>query len=271
MSIGCSFAQEENHGILETHVYSTTVKGPESKKLEIYLPADYYADTKEYPVVYLLHGANGNESSWIKQGNILNDIDSLVLGGIIDEYIYVFPNTNRYYNDYDSIGSRTTDSVESYLNLNGSAEYSFIHDVVTYVERTFRTIEQKEFRAIAGLSLGALQSIYISANAAELFGYIGLFSPVIYPPMNFGKHTYFYRNLEDKLINQFSSTSSPTLYLIIIGKDDAFYKSAYQYSKILSKLKCEHVFETTTGGHTWYNWTRYCTEFLHSLQWGHIP
>ena len=265
-----SYAQGSIKGILETHTYQTTVKGPKYKKLQVYLPGNYYTQYHNYPVVYLLHGANGNENSWIDHGKILKDIDSLVLCGSIGEYIYVFPNSNRYYNDFDSIDSHPVNSIDSYLNLNGSIEYSFINDLVTYIDRTFRTIPTKEYRAIAGLSLGGLQSLYITANVPDMFGHIGLFSPIIYPPLNFGKHSYIYRYLEGKLKNQFSSAQNLSLYLIMIGEKDPFFKSAYIYSKLLDELKCNHSFIKTSGGHTWQNWTMYCNQFLKSL-WKQAP
>lgn len=262
-----SYAQE---GILETHSYQTTVKGPKNKKVKVYLPPDYYTQVQRYPVVYLLHGANGNENSWIDQGDILKQIDSLVLCGSIGEYIYVFPNSNKYYNDYDSIGSHTINSVDSYLNLNGSIEYSFIYDLVTYIDKTFRTIPTKEYRAIAGLSLGGLHSLYITANVPDLFGFIGLFSPIIYPPLSFGKHSDIYRNLTDKLECQFASTDSLLLYMIMIGEEDPFFKGAKTFSEELQEKGCYHIFEKTSGGHTWDNWKCYSIIFLKSL-WKQTP
>lgn len=264
------YAQESLKGILETRIYQTTVKGPKFKMAKVYLPADYYSQSQRYPVVYLLHGANGNENSWISRGNILKDIDSLVMCGAIGDYIYVFPNSNRYYNDYDFIDSHTIDCIESYLNLNGSAEHSFIYDLVTYIERRFRTIPTKEYRAIAGLSLGGLQSLYITANAPDMFGCIGLFSPIIHPPLNFGKHSYIYRDLITKLQYQFSSTENLSLYLIMIGEKDPFFRGAYTYSKLLDEMRCHHIFEKTDGGHSWENWSKYCNIFLKSL-WTQCP
>lgn len=263
-------AQETIKGILETHIYPTSVKGPKYKKLKIYLPADYYSQIQRYPVVYLLHGANGNENSWIDQGKILKSIDSLVLCGSIGKYIYVFPNINKYYNDYDSMDSHSINSIDAYLNLNGSIEYSFTYDLVTYIEQTFRTIPTKEYRAIAGLSIGGLHTLYITANAPDIFGFIGLFSPIIYPPPNFGKHSYIYRDLIGKLEHQFSSSEELSLYLIMIGENDPFFKGAKTYSEELKEMKCYHIFEKTSGGHTWDNWSKYCNIFLKSL-WTQYP
>lgn len=261
--IGDSYAQDLNHGILQTHIYHTSVNGNFSKKVRVYLPANYHTDNKSYPVVYLLHGANGNEKSWIENGDILKNIDSLVSYGIIKECIYVFPNTNRYYHKYDYLLSRPIGSIKAYLDLNGSAEYSFIEDLITYIDKNFRTIPLKHCRAIAGLSLGGLQSLYITANSPDTFGHIGLFSPLIYPPLTLGTHSHIYRNLEIKLKRLFAD---PALkYMIMIGEDDPYYKSAYTFSEMLKKNNYNFQFIPTTGGHSWDNWKSYSIIFLKSL------
>lgn len=257
------YAQDISDGILETHTYPSTVSGPSAKKMYVYLPAGYHVGHARYPVVYFLHGANGNERSWMDKGLILSCIDSLETCGEIPPAIYVFPNTNRYDNEYDYIGSRPRRSVDAYMDLNGSAEYSFIHDIMKYVDENLRTIPEKRYRAIAGLSLGGLQTLYITSNVPDAFGYVGLFSPIIYPPMSIGRYSHIYRNLPDKLEIQFGS--SPSLYLIMIGEDDPYYRSAFIFSESLRQERYDFRFISTPGGHTWDNWKSYSLYFLKSL------
>lgn len=251
------------NGTLEKLIHQCTVPGPAKRYMYVYLPESYYTSDRAYPTVYLLHGANGNETSWIRKGRILESIDSLSAKGEIDECIYVFPNTNHYYNDYDYGNSREKKSIDAFLGLNGNVEYAFITDVVTYIDRNFRTIPQKEHRAICGLSLGGLQTLYISANFHDMFEYVGLFSPLIYPPFKIGGYNSFYRGLESKLDRQF--TSEPAVYTIMAGKEDIYYNSAYFYSRYLDDLGHPHSFQTTPGGHDWTNWKRYSVIFLKKL------
>ncbi len=255
--------QETHAGILESRIYSTSVEDQNFKRMYIYLPAEYYSTEKSYPVVYFLHGANGNERSWIEKGHILEYIDSLTSRKEIMESIYIFPNMNRYYREYDYLFSRPNKSIEAYFGLDGSAEYSFINDIVEYVDDNFRTIPSMKYRGIAGLSLGGLNALYISANKEGYFGYIGLFSPMIYPPTSFGSHSYIYKNIEEKLDEQFAA--SPPLYVIMIGKSDLCYNSAYMYSEYLERQNYPHVFISTAGGHTWKNWRNYSISFLKAL------
>lgn len=250
-------------GILEVRTYKSDIKGHTHKKLYIYLPSDYYTNREKYPVAFFLHGANGNERSWIDDGDILYYIDSLTKSNELRPAIYVFPNMNRYSNEYDYLFSNPKGSIESYLSLDGSGEESFIKDIIGYIDNNYRTLHTKNSRAIAGLSLGGLNTLYISANADGCFGYVGLFSPLIYPPSNKGRYREIYRDLHKKLSNQFHL--SPSLYMIIIGEDDPYYRSASKYNDYLDGQDYNHIFLKTTGGHTWENWRAYSILFLKSL------
>lgn len=247
-------------GILEVRYYKCSTSQFLIRKLYVYLPIDYYESDTLLPVIFLLHGANGNEESWIRNGHILERIDSLYKSHSIGKCIYVFPNTNSYYNQLDYGNSRPKKSVEAFFDLKGEVEYYFINDVVRYIDANYRTFKQNSCRGICGLSLGGLQSLYISANNPHEFGHIGLFSPLIYPPFSFGKHTHIYSHLTSKLICQFSSV--PQNYLIMIGEDDPYFSSSYFYSKLLETLNLNFDFIVTQGGHTWENWKRYSINFL---------
>lgn len=265
-TISHSVFTELNHdmvGSLECHKYSCSVNGPTKRYMYVYLPDSYYNSGKKYPVIYLLHGANGNETSWIIKGKITRIIDSLLVNSGIPECIYVFPNMNHYFNDYDYGQSREKGSIDSFLGLDGSVEYGFINDVVGYVDSHFRTIAEKKYRALAGLSLGGLQTIYISSNNWEDFEYIGLFSPLIYPPFKIGKYIHVYNDLEKKLKLQFKNP--PSAYWIMVGKDDPYFNSSYFYSKLLQQNDHPHILYISKGGHTWDNWRQYCIMFIKEL------
>ena len=68
-------------GFLVKDTYCSSVPGPGVRYMFVYLPESYFDSGLEYPVVYMLHGANGNETSWIRKGRILENIDSLTIDG----------------------------------------------------------------------------------------------------------------------------------------------------------------------------------------------
>lgn len=251
-------------GYLVKDTYRCSVPGPKARYMFVYLPESYFDSGMEYPVVYLLHGANGNETSWIRKGRILENIDSLRLDGKVAECIYVFPDMNHYRNDSDFRTPHEKKSIEAFLGLNGSIEYAFLNDVVKHVDSSYRTIPHKDCRAIGGLSLGGLQAMYISANNPDCFGYVGLFSPLIHIPVRLGPHSFFYRKLEQKLKGQFEDP--PALYWIMSGKYDFVYNSAFRFSRYLYTRRHLHHFHVSDGGHTWNNWQDYSIMFIKELR-----
>ena len=132
---------EHNHqGILEECIYDCSVKGPRERRMLVYLPAEYYDTTAHYPVFYLLHGARGNETSWIEKGNLLHNIDSLTTHGLMGKSIVVLPNTNQHRSDRDYSKSRIKGAIESFFENDGMVEYAFVNDVVAHVDSVYRTI-----------------------------------------------------------------------------------------------------------------------------------
>lgn len=250
-------------GILEECIYECSVEGPRERRMLVYLPAEYYDTTACYPVFYLLHGAQGNETSWINKGHLLQNIDSLTAHGLMEPSIVVLPNTNQHNNDRDYGKSRTKGALEAFFENDGMVEYAFVSDVVDKVDRTYRTIPTKSARAIGGLSIGALQSIHITANHPDMFDYVGLFSPMVHPVPRPSAHCTFYHKLKEKHKEQFST--APELYWIMIGRTDFFYPRMIAYHNYLERNGYGHDYLTTPGGHQWYNWEEYCNLFMQRL------
>lgn len=250
-------------GILEERFHDCSVPGPSKRRMYVYLPADYYESDFRYPVLYLLHGARGNETSWIIKGHILQHADSLMKDGKMEKTIIVFPNTNQHKSDKDYGKSREKGAVEALFEVAGDVESAFMSDVVQTIDSIYRTIPEKSGRAIGGLSIGALQSIHISANHPDCFDYVGLFSPMIRPALNHGVYSAFYRKLKMKQRRQFADP--PQLYWIMIGKKDFFYPRAKQYCRYLYRNGYQFEFLSSAGGHDWPNWVSYCNLFMKRL------
>ncbi len=250
-------------GTLEEVFCKSSVPGPEARRTLVYLPEGYDESGKDYPVLYLLHGANGNETSWIMKGMILREIDNLVKKNEMEEAIVVFPNMNQYDNDADYGFSRAKGPLESFLGPDGTAETCFIRDVVTTIDSLYRTVPVKEMRAIAGLSMGGMQSIHISASYPDMFGYIGLFSPFVTPPHQKSEYSDFYHGIRNKLKEQFKNP--PCMYWIMIGRMDFFCTHMDSFSSYLNEHGYPHTYIVTKGGHEWYNWVDYCNRFMKEI------
>ena len=257
-------SKDHSHeGILEECFYRCSVDGPSERRMYVYLPSEYYDTSARYPVYYLLHGARGNELSWMEKGDLLRNIDSLTSAGLMEKTIVVLPNVAQYNDDHDFGKSRLKGAIESFFENDGKVEYSFIKDVVNTIDRTYRTVSQKSHRAIGGLSLGALQSIHISATHHDMFDYVGLYSPMIHPFIKYSNYSSFYSRLRKKQADQFAV--APKVYCIMIGKKDFFYPRINCYSKYLDRQGYEHEYHVSSGGHQWYNWEDYNNLFMQKL------
>lgn len=256
-------ADVEYEGILEEQVYQCPIDGPTERRMFVYLPKDYYDTDKSYPVLYLLHGARGNELSWIEKGNILHNIDSLTAAKRMREMILVLPNVNQYDDDRDFDKSRIKGAVESFFETDGIVEATFVNNVVSAVDSHYRTLPDKEHRAIAGLSIGAMQAMYISANSPNMFGYVGLFSAMVHPVLRKSDCSVFYKDFKDKLEMQFATP--PILYSIMIGRRDFYYPRMKSYAGYLKKKGYPFEISIVDGGHQWYNWTQFANVFMQRL------
>jgi len=247
-------------GVLQEVYFKSSVPGPTYRRMQVYLPEGYYGNCDRYPVIYLIHGARGNEDAWIKNGTILQVADSLTANGYCKPFILVMPNMNQYKNDRDFKNSRTKRAFESLFDVDGAVESAFPRDVVHTVDSLFRTVPDKQHRALAGLSLGGLQSIFLGANNPDLADYFGLFSPTRRTALKPSEYNEFYSYLKDKLSVQF--TDPPKLYMICIGKRDIFFSQMKNFRRYLRKQGYPFVYYETPGGHSWKNWKPYCTYFM---------
>lgn len=253
----------EGKGILETVICKSSQPELSERRMFVYLPEDYYNSTESYPVMYLLHGARGTEVSWIEKGHLLQNVDSLIASGRARPMIVVIPNTNQYDDDIDFRMSRPKPMGEAVLEVDGTVEKLFINDVVDVVDSLYRTVPNKNGRAIAGLSLGALQAIYISANNPNMFGFVGLFSPMVKPVKHHGPDIEFYRELKKKQTVQFADP--PTVYWIMAGYWDIFCDSTQLFERYLRTKGYNHYYYLSPGGHSWKNWENYCNMFMERL------
>lgn len=250
-------------GYLEEVFHPTSVPGPSMRRMLVYLPSDYYDSGECYPVLYLLHGARGNETSWIVKGHLLEMVDSLTGCGAMQKTIIVLPNLNQYDNDADYGRSRSKGAFESVFEIDGNVEYAFAQDVVETVDKRYRTIPDKSARAVAGLSIGGFQAIHLSASNPDLFGYIGAFSPFTRTIVRRGGHPECFRRLRHKVDRQFADP--PMLYWVMTGRNDIFQPRIQEFLSYLDRKGHTHEYYLSGGGHSWKNWEHYCSLFMQRL------
>lgn len=257
------FVREVPHGTVSKVWYPSPTLGMERRRMTVYTPAGYEDSNKQYPVLYLLHGAGGDENAWSELGRAIQILDNLIAQGKAEPMIVVMPNGNGA---QEAVPGEYPNNMykPSFANpktMEGSFEKAF-PDIMKYVESHYRTINDKNHRAIAGLSMGGFHSLYISANNPDLFGYVGLFSAAINRQAK-GENTYIYENLEAKLAKQFSN--APKLYFIGIGNTDFLFQDNVKYRELLDANGYKYEYMETDGGHEWRNWRKYLNHLVPEL------
>jgi enterochelin esterase family protein len=249
------------HGTVARRWYnSPTLKM--TRRITIYTPPGYETSKEKYPVLYLLHGAGGDEEAWIALGRAVQILDNLIAQGKAKPMIVVMPNGNVVQKAAPGESERGMykPSFMGETRMDGAFETAF-PDIIKFVESNYRTLANKSGRAIAGLSMGGFHSLYISAEYPDMFDYVGLFSAAILPRE--GTKSEVYDNLDQKLKIQFSK--NPKLYWIAIGNSDFLYKSNAEFRKKLDENKFPYNYYETGEGHIWKNWRIYLTEFVPML------
>ena len=255
--------REVPHGTVAKVWYPSPTLGMERRRMTVYTPAGYEDSKESYPVLYLLHGAGGDENAWSELGRAVQILDNLIAQGKAKPMIVVMPNGNGA---QEAVPGEYPNSMykPSFMNsktMEGSFEKAF-PDIMNFVESHYRTVNDKAHRAIAGLSMGGFHSLYISANYPDKFGYVGLFSAAINRQAK-GENASIYENLEDKLAAQFAE--APNLYFIAIGNGDFLYQDNVKYRQLLDKHGYKYEYMETDGGHEWRNWRKYLNHLLPEL------
>jgi enterochelin esterase-like enzyme len=156
------------HGqIREIHYFGKTSNA--ERRCFVYTPPDYDKHPgKRYPVLYLLHGYNENETGWSHQGRAGLIMDNLITEGKTTPFIIVMENSAAPRGNGRGNGGGIFDF--SFF------ERALMSDVIPFIDANFRTIANQPHRALAGLSMGGMQTRSISLKHLDTFSYIGIFS-----------------------------------------------------------------------------------------------
>src|SRR3984957_5876634 len=172
------------HGEVRAKWYPSKITG-EWRRALVYTPPGYDANPHtRYPVLILQHGSGENETGWTRQGDAQFILDNLIASGKARPMIVVM---DRGY------ATRTaTPPVKFGPDVPGTDvktgfsafEDVIVHDLIPTIDASYRTIPDREHRAMAGLSMGGMQTLFITLHHLDLFGYIASLSGPIFPDLN---------------------------------------------------------------------------------------
>ena len=220
---------------LRDQTIKSTVLG-RTMKYSVYLPKGY-DKSKEYPVLYMLHGANGSNNDWLNGGKINVNASNAASEGTAPEMIVICPDCggdNFYCDNYKGNDIK-------YMTY-------FFTEFLPTVENLYAVKKDRASRAIGGLSMGGFGSLYYGLLHPEMFSYVYACSPATYidgAP-----------NLYD-LLSKADVSKLPGI-TIEIGTEDFLYESAGSFKQALDAKKVPNEYITRAGTHDWPFWAA-CT------------
>lgn len=241
------------------------------RRMTVYTPAGYDKG-KDYPVLYLLHGAGGDEDAWTTLGRAQHILDNLIATGKAKPMVVVMTNGNP--NCQAAPGEWSAGQyIPSFYGYQGAKPAATMDesfpDVMNYVESHYKVAKDKAHRAICGLSMGGGHSFDISRRFPTKFDYIGLFSAGLHVNTTGDFRNDFYKQLQgnEEAKTQLATLfkNKPKLYWIGMGKTDFLYKSSADLRRYFDEKGYKYTYLETEGGHIWRNWRVYLTEFAQKI------
>jgi enterochelin esterase-like enzyme len=234
--------QNVPHGEIRTHFYHSKSLGS-LRRLTVYTPPRYERESQtRYPVVYLLHGANADETAWYRLGRVNFILDNLLAAAKIKPFIVVMP-----FGYGVSPGGPQAENTAKFGK-------DLVEDVIPYIEAHYRTFTDCERRAIVGLSMGGGQALNIGLNNLDLFSHVAGFSSGLGNAANFPK-TYASLTGQPETANR-----KIRLLWVGCGNEDSLFAASKAFSEFLTKHNIKHTFRESGGAHTWMVWRRYMHE-----------
>jgi enterochelin esterase family protein len=233
------------HGQIRSIYYWSEINGLE-RHINVYVPAEYEMNPKKkYPVLYLVHGWGEDENGWSNQGHMANIMDGLIASGKAVPMIVVMPSGDI----------KTNSDVRT---ASGDVTKIFAENLIPYIDKTFRTLTDREHRAMAGLSRGGMQTTMTVFANMDKFAWMGTFSG------------FFVRG--NDVVNAFngvfkdadSFNKQMKLLFISTGTEERNPKEQVEALKTHG-LKNIVFHESQGTAHEWLTWRRALNEFAPRL------
>jgi len=265
--------QEVPHGQVREVWYNSKVTGT-WRHAVVYLPPNYDTQTKaRYPVLYLQHGGGEDETGWIRQGRANFILDNLIASGSCKPMIAVMAygyarRAGQSPPDLTGKPFGSPEMLKAMQDMAATFEDDMTQALIPYVDSTFRTLPDRNNRAMAGLSMGGMQTFQVTLNHLDLFSYIGGFSGAG------GMLVLGDRKLDPKT-DYNGAFADPAafakkVHLLWIGvgtvEPERMRAGIQRLHVSLNEANIQHVFYESPGtDHEWQTWRRDLKEFAPRL------
>ncbi len=260
--------------VLEGQEVESAILG-RTMRYAIYLPPGYSANTRDYPVLYLLHGYTDSEWAWVQFGQVQAIADEAIRSGVAPPMIIVMPDAGVTWYMNDHAG---TERYEDY----------FFDELLPHIEATWPVRRGWEFRAVAGLSMGGHGALLYALKHPAMFAACAPLSAAVYTDeevvaMPQDQWDYVWGKLigeglegQARLTDHWKANNALYLarqadrellrrvsFYIDCGDDDFLYKGNAALHVLLRDLGIRHEYRVRDGGHEWSYWRSALPEVLH--------
>jgi enterochelin esterase-like enzyme len=251
--------KEVPHGLVSEKTYFSKITGS-WRRCFVYTPAGYEKDTKtRYPVLYLQHGSFEDETGWSSQGRANLILDNLVAAQKAVPMIVVMDNGYAYKPQIGENSDNKSRPVSVFEDV-------MIREIIPRIDSEFRTVPDREHRAIAGLSMGANQTMRIFMNNLDKFSFYGGFSGTSnFPSADEIDPATF---LDGKFKDGKALSNQIRVFWLGMGtKEPApFPGSIGAFRKMMEKQGIPYIYYESQGtAHEWLTWRRSLYQFAQLL------
>ncbi len=246
--------QKVPHGLVSENIYYSELT-KSWRRCFIYTPANYYENNKSrFPVLYLQHGSFEDETGWVNQGKANLILDNLIAQNKAKPMIIVTDNGYAF-KPGDKEATQKGQGISIFEDV-------LIKEVIPMIDKRFRTLADREHRAIAGLSMGANQTMRIVMRNLDKFAYYGGFSGTSnYPNTDVIDPKVF---MDGKFKNGTEVNNKLKLFWLGLGtKEPApFPKSVGAFKAMLDQQGIRYTYyESPKTAHEWLTWRRSLQNF----------
>jgi len=236
------------HGTVQRRFYHSNIVG-DDRDFYVYTPPGYDPIArKQYPVLYLLHGFSDDASGWTAVGQAHVILDNLIAQGKAQPMLIVM---TLGYGALEILSADRSAAGYPALRQRSFSKFrdSLFEEVMPVVEKEYRVAKDRNMRAIAGLSMGGAETLFIGLNNLNRFAYIGAFSAGAVGDDQFQK------------LDGSTANSQLRLFWISCGVDDGLLDSNRKFVEFMKSKNVEVKLRETPGAHTWMVWRRNLAEF----------
>lgn len=222
------------------------------REMYVYTPPGYDESTDKYPVLYLLHGGGEDQRGWANQGKTNLIIDNLIAENQAKPMIIAMLDGNV---SSGSLAGFNENSLKAFEN-------ELKQGAIPFVENIYRVKTDADSRALAGLSMGGLQTLYAGIQNTDLFSYLGVFSSGWFAnndELSGPQYTYMKEHTEKININL------DRFFISMGGEEDIAYQNCQVMMEKFDEMGIEYEYSEYPGGHTWPVWRHDIFKFAQLL------